>query len=94
LVSVVVRAGGAGLGFFRCWSVGAVVVADWHIYLDHPDQGPLGYYTGVDEEFDPDAATRALARGGRQIISPWTETLPAAEAPYTAAVIPASSVSS
>ncbi|WP_158712249.1 hypothetical protein [Streptomyces sp. NRRL F-5135] len=37
---------------------------DWHIYVDHPQEGPLGYCTGIgpDEAFDPVAATQTLEK--------------------------------
>ncbi|MGW2183948.1 hypothetical protein ACWCXX_39460 [Streptomyces sp. NPDC001732] len=40
--------------------------SDWHVYIDDPVDGPLGYCTGTgpDEPFDPAAATRALEHGG------------------------------
>ncbi|MGW3168408.1 hypothetical protein ACWC9Q_37855 [Streptomyces sp. NPDC001142] len=49
--------------------------SDWHIYVDDPVDGSLGYCTGTgpDEPFDPDAATRALERGGWRVTHPWTE---------------------
>ncbi|MFF8918437.1 hypothetical protein ACF08M_35330 [Streptomyces sp. NPDC015032] len=61
---------------------------DWHVYIDDPAQGPLGYCTGTgpDEPFDPDAANRALKQGGWHVTSPWTETSPTDDAPYTATV--------
>jgi hypothetical protein len=65
---------------------------DWHVYIDHPDQGPLGYCTGVgpDEPFDAQAADRALEQGGWRTTSPWTKTPPQSDdAPYTATVRPA-----
>ncbi|MYZ40825.1 MULTISPECIES: hypothetical protein [unclassified Streptomyces] len=64
---------------------------DWHVYIDHPDRGPLGYCTGAgpDEPFDGAAADRALLTDGWRVTSPWTETPPSAEAPYTATVTPA-----
>ncbi|MFF8717314.1 hypothetical protein ACF07T_38775 [Streptomyces sp. NPDC015184] len=62
--------------------------ADWHIYIDDPVDGPLGYCTGTgpDEDFDPDAANRALERAGWRVTGPWTETPPRAEAPFTTTV--------
>ncbi|MGW6744819.1 hypothetical protein ACWGDX_29480 [Streptomyces sp. NPDC055025] len=64
---------------------------DWHVYIDHPGQGPLGYCIGVgpDEPFDGAAADRALLADGWRVTGPWTETPPSAEAPYTATVTPA-----
>ncbi|TXS69904.1 hypothetical protein [Streptomyces sp. sk2.1] len=60
--------------------------SDWHIYVDDPVDGPLGYCTGTgpDENFDPAAATRALEQGGWRVTRPWTEMPPTAEAPFTA----------
>ncbi|MFE4336858.1 hypothetical protein ACFRQM_48330 [Streptomyces sp. NPDC056831] len=37
---------------------------DWHVCIDDPARGPLGYCTGTgtgaDEPFDPDVAAQAL----------------------------------
>ncbi|MFB7853266.1 hypothetical protein ACFC34_40525 [Streptomyces sp. NPDC056053] len=62
--------------------------SDWHVYIDDPAQGPLGYCTGTrpDEDFDPAAATRALERGGWRVTGPWTATPPKAESQFTATV--------
>ncbi|MFF4179572.1 hypothetical protein [Streptomyces sp. NPDC001750] len=59
---------------------------DWHVYIDDPDRGPLGYCTGTgpDEPFDPDAANRALERDGWRVTGHWTPTPPTAEALFTA----------
>ncbi|MEV7683192.1 hypothetical protein AB0O64_32325 [Streptomyces sp. NPDC088341] len=64
---------------------------DWHVYIDHPDRGPLGYCIGIgpDEPFDAAAADRALRTDGWRVTSPWTQTPPPAEAPYTTTVTPA-----
>ncbi|MEV6080967.1 hypothetical protein AB0L80_38600 [Streptomyces sp. NPDC052069] len=59
--------------------------SDWHVFLDHPERGPLGYCTGADEDFDPAAAARVLEEGGWRVVSPWTEQ-PTGDAPYTATV--------
>ncbi|MFF9593837.1 hypothetical protein ACF1FX_32415 [Streptomyces sp. NPDC014646] len=61
---------------------------DWHVYIDDPGLGPLGYCTGTgpDEPFNPDAATRALEQGGWRVTGPWTETLPTDEAPFAVTV--------
>ncbi|MEE1735190.1 hypothetical protein PUR49_01345 [Streptomyces sp. BE147] len=47
--------------------------SDWHVFLDHPTQGTLGYCIGTDEEFAPDAADRVLAEGGWRVVGPWAE---------------------
>ncbi|MFE2941527.1 hypothetical protein ACFXKG_21090 [Streptomyces sp. NPDC059255] len=49
---------------------------DWHVYIDAPDRGPLGYCTGVgpDEPFDGEAATQVLQKNG------WRRDLQAGEA--------------
>ncbi|MER6611475.1 hypothetical protein ABT282_37925 [Streptomyces sp. NPDC000927] len=60
--------------------------ADWHVYIDDPIQGPLGYCTGTDAPFDPDAATRALERDGWRVTGPWAPTPPTAEALFTTTV--------
>ncbi|MFE7430976.1 hypothetical protein [Streptomyces sp. NPDC057545] len=61
---------------------------DWHVYIDDPARGPLGYCTGTgpDEPFDPDAATRVLEQGGWRVTGPWTETPSTDDAPYAATV--------
>ncbi|MFB6814355.1 hypothetical protein ACFCV8_07395 [Streptomyces sp. NPDC056347] len=61
---------------------------DWHVYIDDPAQGPLGYCTGTgpDDPFDPDAATRALEQDGWRVIGSWVKTPLTHEAPFTAAV--------
>ncbi|MEU2675199.1 hypothetical protein ABZ622_41775 [Streptomyces sp. NPDC007164] len=56
---------------------------DWHVFLDQPEQGALGYCTGADEEFAPVAAARVLAEGGWRVVGPWTEQ-PTGDAPYAA----------
>ncbi|MFF3733365.1 hypothetical protein ACFYXM_24375 [Streptomyces sp. NPDC002476] len=47
---------------------------DWHVCIDDPARGPLGYCTGTgpDEPFDPDAANRVLEQGGWRVTGPWT----------------------
>ncbi|MFF4179505.1 hypothetical protein [Streptomyces sp. NPDC001750] len=60
--------------------------SDSHIYIDDPVDGPLGYCTGTDEDFDPAAATRALEQGGWRVTGPWTKTPPTAEAPFITTV--------
>ncbi|MFE4336823.1 hypothetical protein ACFRQM_48125 [Streptomyces sp. NPDC056831] len=60
---------------------------DWHVYIDDPAHGPLGCTgTGPEEDFDPDAATRALEQGGRRVTHPWKKTPPTDEALFTATV--------
>ncbi|TDC15228.1 hypothetical protein E1265_27065 [Streptomyces sp. 8K308] len=60
---------------------------DWHLYMNDPQQGPLGYCTGVgpDEDFDPAAATRTLEEGWR-VTGSWIETPPDSYAAFTAIV--------
>ncbi|MDK0524863.1 hypothetical protein [Streptomyces sp. ML-6] len=62
--------------------------SDWHVYVDDPVDGPLGYCTGTgpDEDFDPAAATQALERDGWRVTGPWTATPPTDEAPFIATV--------
>ncbi|MFE7614313.1 hypothetical protein [Streptomyces sp. NPDC057496] len=62
--------------------------SDWHVYIDDPAQGPLGYCTGTGpgEDFDPPAATRALERDGWRVTGPWTKMPPTAESQFTVAV--------
>lgn len=64
---------------------------DWHVYVDDPGRGPLGYCTGVgpDAPFDPVAATRVLEEGGWRVTGSWSETSSEAEVPYTATVVSA-----
>ncbi|MGQ7754818.1 hypothetical protein ACUN29_41450 (plasmid) [Streptomyces sp. WC2508] len=61
---------------------------DWHVYIDDPARGPLGYCTGTgpDEDFDPDAATRALEQGGWRVTGSWRKAPPTGDALYSATV--------
>ncbi|MEU8764834.1 hypothetical protein [Streptomyces sp. NPDC048659] len=61
---------------------------DWHVYVDDPVLGPVGYCTstGPDVPFDPEAATRVLERDGWRVTGPWAPAPPTAEAPFTATV--------
>ena len=62
---------------------------DWHVFVDDPDRGPLGYCTGTgpDTEFDPVAAARVLEADGWRMTGMWRQTPPSAEAPYTVTVV-------
>ncbi|GAA1329504.1 hypothetical protein OG887_43380 (plasmid) [Streptomyces sp. NBC_00053] len=58
--------------------------SNWHVFLDHPERGTLGYCAGADEEFAPAAAARVLEEGGWRVVSLWT-AMPTGDAPYVAA---------
>ncbi|MFD8938591.1 hypothetical protein ACFV0R_25630 [Streptomyces sp. NPDC059578] len=61
---------------------------DWHIYIDCPDQGSLGYCIGIDPEepFSPEVATAYLATEGWRVIGEWTPTPQEHEYPFVAQV--------
>ncbi|MFJ2876573.1 hypothetical protein [Streptomyces sp. NPDC087298] len=61
---------------------------DWHVYIDDPTRGPLGYCTGTgpDDPFDADAATRALEEDGWRVTGPWEEAGPTDDALFTTTV--------
>ena len=62
---------------------------DWHVFIDDPTEGPLGWCIGVgpDEDFDPAAATRVLAKDGWTVVGGWLEEPPEAEEPWSALVV-------
>ncbi|MFJ1838944.1 hypothetical protein ACIOJ9_34405 [Streptomyces sp. NPDC088175] len=61
---------------------------DWHVYIDDPARGPLGYCTGTGpgEPFDSAAATRALERDGWRVTGPWRKAPPTDDALFTTTV--------
>lgn len=67
-------------------TVGVSYPSDWHAHIDTPD-GPVGLCLGgLDEDFDPAAATRHLAAEGWRVIGEWTETPPTEEFQFVATV--------
>lgn len=64
---------------------------DWHVFVDDPKRGPLGYCTGVgpDEAFEPAAATAVLEDDGWKVTGQWQEMPEDCDEPYTVTVAPA-----
>lgn len=77
----------------------AELMSDWHVFIDDPIEGPLGYCAGhgadsVDPEtgevftepWQPELATRALAADGWEVVGEWQPAPPDAEHAYEATV--------